>query len=183
MWSKAKEADGELVGCEVAETTYRFAKQDLRLIVRRQAKAAGEQLSFDDLGAWRFFALITNVPRRSLRPPTSTTIIAFAAARPKRRSASSKRTSVNHAPLQSFPANWLWWLASALAYNVARWIRVLALPEPFRTCRGKRLRNSYFNVPARVVRSGRRLHLRLPRAYRHAAAFIAALKSLRALYA
>jgi hypothetical protein len=88
---------------------------------------------------------------------------------------------MNHAPLQSFPANWLWWLASALAYNVARWVRVLALPESFRTCRGKRLRSSFFNVPARVVRTGRRLHLRLARAYRYASAFIAALKRLRAL--
>lgn len=88
---------------------------------------------------------------------------------------------MNHAPLQSFPANWLWWLGSALAYNVARWVRVLALPETFRTCRGKRLRTSFFNVPAKVVRSARRLHLRLPRAYRHTAAFIAALARLRAL--
>lgn len=33
-----------------------------------------------------------------------------------------------HASLQSFHANWLWWHASALAYNAARWIRTLALP-------------------------------------------------------
>jgi hypothetical protein len=77
--------------------------------------------------------------------------------------------------VQNFFGNWVWWLAATLAYNVARWVRVLALPEPFRTCRGKRLRTSFLNVPARVVRSARRLHLRLPRAYRHADAFIAAL--------
>ena len=88
---------------------------------------------------------------------------------------------LNHAPLQSFPANWLWWQASALAYNVARWVRVLALPESFSTCRGKRLRASFFNVPARVVRTGRRTYLRLARASRHADSFIAALKRLRAL--
>jgi hypothetical protein len=88
---------------------------------------------------------------------------------------------MNHAPLQSFMANWLWWLAAALAYNVARWVRVLALPEVFHTCRGKRLRTSFFNVAAKVVRTGRRLVLRLPRAYRHAEAFVAALGTLRAL--
>jgi hypothetical protein len=88
---------------------------------------------------------------------------------------------MNHAPLRNFFANWLWWLASALAYNVARWVRVLALPEPFRTCRGKRLRTAFINVPARVVRTSRRIYLRLPRAYRHADSFIAALKRLRAL--
>ena len=60
-------------------------------------------------------------------------------------------------------------------------VRVLALPESFRTCRRKRLRLSFFNVAAKVVRHGRRLLLRLPRAYPHALAFLAALQRLRLL--
>ena len=36
VWTPAKGADGEIRGAEVAETTYRFAGRDLRLIVRRQ---------------------------------------------------------------------------------------------------------------------------------------------------
>jgi hypothetical protein len=182
VWAPAKEVDGELAGAEVAETTYRFAKRNLRLIVRRQPKATGEQLSFDDLGGYRFFALITNVP------PIFVTAVDVDRHHRLRGGAPEEAIrqlvhdfGMNHAPLQSFMANWLWWLASALAYNVARWVRVLALPEAFRTCRGKRLRASFFNVAARVVRSARRLHLRLPRAYRHAGAFIAALGKLRAL--
>ena len=182
VWAPAKEAAGELSGSEVAETTYRFAQRDLRLIVRRQRKASGEQLSFDDLGGYRFFALITNVP------PIFATAVDVDYHHRLRGGPPEEAIrqlvhdfGMNHAPLQSFMANWLWWLASALAYNVARWVRVLALPEAFGTCRGKRLRASFFNVPARVVRSARRLHLRLPRAYRHAEAFIAALAKLRAL--
>ena len=88
---------------------------------------------------------------------------------------------MNHAPVQNFFGNWIWWLASSLAYNVARWLRVLALPESFATCRGKRLRTSFLNVPAKLVRRGRRLVLRLPAAYRHAEAFIDGLVTLRAL--
>ena len=88
---------------------------------------------------------------------------------------------MSHAPVQNFFGNWVWWLASSLAYNVARWLRVMALPEVFGTCRGKRLRTSFLNVAAKVVRSGRRLLLRLPAAYRHADAFIAALERLRML--
>lgn len=182
VWVPAKEADGELAGSEVAETIYRFAKRDLRLIVRRQKKVSGEQLSFDDLGGFRFFALVTNVA------PMLASAVDVDHHHRQRGGVPEEAIrqlqhdfGMNHAPLQSFPANWLWWLASALAYNVARWVRVLALPEAFRTCRGKRLRASFFNVSARVVRSARRLHLRLPRAYRHAGAFIAALAKLRAL--
>ena len=182
VWVPAKNADGELAGSEVAETTYRFAKRDLRLIVRRQRKAAGEQLSFDDLGGWRFFALITNIPSLFGLATDIEHHHRLRGGAPEEAIRQLKEDfGLNHAPLQSFMANWLWWLAASLAYNVARWVRVLSLPESFRTCRGKRLRNSFFNVPARVVCSARRLHLRLPRAYRHADAFMAALGKLRAL--
>jgi hypothetical protein len=176
VWVPAKEADRELAGSEVAETTDRFARRDLRLIVRRQAKATGEQLSFDDLGGWRFLALITNVP------PIFASAIDVEHHHRLRGGSPEEAIrqlvhdfGMNHAPLQSFMGNWLWWLASTLAYNVARWVRVLALPQSFRTCRGKRLRASFFNVAARVVRSGRRIRLLLPRAYRHAEALIVAL--------
>ena len=181
-WVPAKEATGELAGSEVAETTYRFAKRDLRLIVRRQRKATGEQLSFDDLGGWRFFAIITNIPPMFGAATDIEHHHRLRGGAPEEAIRQLKEDfGMNHAPLQSFCANWLWWLASSLAYNVARWVRVLALPETFRTCRGKRLRSSFFNVPARVVSTARRLYLRLPRAYRHADAFIDALKRLRAL--
>lgn len=180
-WVAAQDATGDIDGAEVAETTYRFAGRDLRLVVRRQPKAAGEQLSFDDLGGFRFFALVSNAaaevsaaeidhhhrlrgggPEEAIRQLTGD-------------------FGMNHAPVRNFFGNWLWWLAAALAYNTGRWLRVLALPQAFATCRGKRLRTSFLNVAAKVVRTGRRLKLRLPRAYHHAEAFIAALSTLRAL--
>jgi len=38
---------------------------------------------------------------------------------------------MNHAPVQNLFGNWVWWLSAVLAYNVARWLGVLALPESF----------------------------------------------------
>jgi hypothetical protein len=180
-WMPAIDADGELQGSEVAETTYRFAGRELRLVVRRQRKGDGEQLAFDDLGGWRLFALITNAALElsAVEVDHHHRLRGGAAEEAIRQLKSD--FGMNHAPVQNFFGNWLWWLASALAYNVARWLRVLALPEAFRTCRGKRLRVSFLNIAARVVSSGRRLALRLPAAYRHAAAFIVALERLRAL--
>jgi hypothetical protein len=46
-----------------------------------------------------------------------------------------------------------------------RWLRLLALPAALATYRGKRRRLAFLNVAARVVRTGRRVHLRLPGAY------------------
>ena len=181
-WAPAEDATGEIAGSEVGETTDRFAERDLRLIVRHQEKASGEQLSFDDLGREGFFALVTNVP------PIFASAVDIECHHRLRDGAPEEAIrqlkwdfGMNHAPVKGFFGNWVWWLGSGLASDVARWVRVLALPESFRTRRGKRLRMRFFNVAARVVRTGRRLYLRLPRAYRHGEAFIAALSELRAL--
>jgi hypothetical protein len=86
-----------------------------------------------------------------------------------------------HAPVQSFFGNWLYWHATALAHNVGLWLRTLALPRALRRARGKRLRLAFLNVAARLVRHGRRLHLRFAAAYPHVEAFATALRRIRAL--
>lgn len=169
-------------GSEVAETVFRFAGRDLRMIVRRQRTGAGEQLSFDDLDGWRFHAIVTNIAPMLATAADVEHHHRLRGGPPEEAIRQLKEDfGLCHAPLENFFGNWLWWHAAALAYNVARWLRALALPEAFRTCRGKRLRLAFLNVAARVVRTGRRLVLRLPRAYAHATAFIAALARLREL--
>ena len=121
-------------------------------------------------------------PPGSLPLSRSNTTTAAAAASPKTPSANSKKTSVScHAPFSNFCANWLWWHACTLAHNVARWLRVLALPDEFHRCRAKRWRLAFFNVAARVVRHARHLWLRLPRNHAWADAFIEALTRIRRL--
>jgi hypothetical protein len=179
VWSPALGAEEER-GSEVAEAPFRFAGRDLRLLVRRQPVATDDQLSFDDLDGWRFHAVVTNAPLGAAAEVEHHHRLRGGVPEEAIRQL-KEDFGLNHAPLENFFGNWLWWHASALAYNVGRWVRVLALPQSFRTCRGKRLRLAFFNVAARVVTSGRRLYLRLPRAYAHAAAFIEALARLRRL--
>jgi hypothetical protein len=181
VWRPAVGAE-EAKASEVAETTLRFAGRDLRMIVRRQPTGAGDQLSFDDLDGWRFHAIITNIAPADGTAAEVEHHHRLRGGPPEEAIRQLKDDfGLGHAPLENFFGNWLWWHAAVLAYNVARWVRVLALPDAFHTCRGKRLRLSFFNVAARVVRTGRRLLLRLPRAYPHAAAFIEALARLRRL--
>lgn len=166
-------------GSEVAESDFDFAGRTLRLIVRRLPRRRGEQLSFDDLDGWHFRALITNIGADAKSAVSVEHHHRLRGGVPEEAIRQLKEDfGLNHAPLENFFGNWLWWQASALAYNTARWLRVLALPAAFATCRGKRLRLAFLNVAARVVWSGRRLHLRLPRAYPHAAAFVEALARL-----
>lgn len=181
VWSAALGAE-DARGSEVAETTFRFAGRDLRMIVRRQPTVAGDQLSFDDLDGWRFHAIVTNVPPVFGSAAEVEHHHRLRGGAPEETIRQLKGDfGLCHAPLENFFGNWLWWHAAALAYNVARWIRVLALPEAFATCRGKRLRVGFFNVAARVVRHAGRLVVRLPRAYAHADAFVEALTRIRRL--
>lgn len=186
VWSPALGAENPK-GSEIAETTIEVDWQHrtrqprlLRLIVRRQRTTAGEQLSFDDLDGWRFHAIVTN---------DTTSPAVDVEAHHRRRGGIPEDTirqlkqdfGLIHAPVQNFFGNWLWWHACALAHNVARWIRVLALPEVFHRCHGKRLRLAFFNIAARVVRHARQVWLRIPRSHAWHHAFIEALTRIRAL--
>lgn len=181
VWAPALGAE-ETKGSEVAETSFRFAGRDLRMIVRRQPTVAGDQLSFDDLDGWRFHAIITNIPPLFGSATAVEHHHRLRGGAPEEAIRQLKGDfGLCHAPLENFYGNWVWWHAAALAYNTARWIRVLVLPEAFATCRGKRLRLAFFNIAARVVRHAGRIVLRLPRAYAHADAFIEALSRIRRL--
>ncbi|MEZ5220100.1 MAG: transposase [Ilumatobacteraceae bacterium] len=186
VWTPALNAEADK-GSEIADTTITIGKthrdrRTLRLIVRRQPTRHGDQLSLDDLDGWRFHTMVTNIP--ALFGPAD-----MIEAHHRLRGGIPEDTirqlkedfGLDHAPLTNFFGNWLWWHACALAHNVARWIRHLALPAEFARCRGKRLRIAFFNAPARVVTHARRTWLRLPRTHAWAAAFIEALTRIRAL--
>lgn len=181
VWADAEGAECER-GSQVAEAPFTFAGRTVRLIVRRQPKERGAQLSFDDFDGFRFRAIITNVPAYLATAAQVEAHHRLRGGIPEDAMKALKNDyGFCHAPLENFFGNWCWWLACALACNVSSWLRMLALPEPFRHCEGKRLRLSFFNVPARVTMSGRRLRLNLPRAYRFVEAFVLALRRVRAL--
>jgi hypothetical protein len=185
-WVPALAAEAEK-GSEIAETTIEIGrtKKDrrlLRLIVRRQRTSAGDQLSLDDLDGWRFHAIVTNLPALFAPADEVEAHHRLRGGIPEDTIRQLKEDfGLIHAPVQNFFGNWLWWHAAVLAHNVARWIRVLALPREFHRCRGKRLRLAFFNVAARVVTHARQLHLRIPRSHAWADAFIEALTRIRAL--
>jgi hypothetical protein len=169
-------------GSQIAETTTTLLGRRVRLIVRRQPKQCGEQLAFDDLDGWRLHAIITNVPAERLSAAEVEAHHRLRGGVPEDTIRALKNDfGMIHAPVQSFFGNWLYWQAAALAHNIGCWLRTLALPRTLRRARGKRLRLAFFNVAARLVRHGRRLHLRFAAAYPHVEAFATALRHIRAL--
>jgi hypothetical protein len=181
VWTPALGRETER-GSEIAETAATLLGRTVRLIVRRQPKAAGDQLAFDDLDGWRLHAIITNVGADRLTAAEVEAHHRLRGGIPEDTIRALKNDfGMIHAPVQSFFGNWLYWQAAALAHNIGQWLRTLALPRAFRRARGKRLRLAFLNVPARLVRHSRRLRLRFAAAYRHLDAFTAALNRIRAL--
>jgi hypothetical protein len=181
VWAAA-EGNETGKGSQVAETTTTLLGRQLRLIVRRQPRQAGEQLAIDDLDGWRLHAIITNIDADRMSAAAIEAHHRLRGGIPEDTIRALKNDyGMIHAPVQPFFGNWLYWHACALAHNVSLWLRTLALPRDVRRARGKRLRLTFLNVPARLARTGRRLHLRFPAAYRHAKAFTEALAQLRTL--
>ena len=83
-----------------------------------------------------------------------------------------------------FMANWAWLLVVCLGHNLCCWTQHLGALGGGRwdgELRAKRLRYRYLHVPAMLVRSGRRLTLRLPAGHPFLKRLIAALDRLRRL--
>lgn len=181
IWTPALGAE-TVKGSEIAETTTTLLGRTLRLIVRRQPKKPGEQMAFDDLDGWRLHAIISNIDTEQMTAAEVEAHHRLRGGTPEDTIRALKNDfGMAHAPVQPFHGNWLYWQACALAHNIGRWLRTLALPRAFRRARGKRLRLAFLNIAARLVRHGRRLHLRFAAAYPHLHAFTTALQRVLAL--
>jgi Transposase DDE domain group 1 len=66
----------------------------------------------------------------------------------------------NHLPSGKFAANAAWLALNLIAHNLARWTSRIGLGETLMTT--KTLRTRYLDLPGRLTRSARKLHLHLP---------------------
>lgn len=98
--------------------------------------------------------------------------------------------ALRHLPSGDVNANRVWLTAALLALNLTAWCCDLCpaagasgkapADAPLRRAAAT-LRRILFNVPARIVRSGRRTILRLPEGFRHASVFTATLDAVYAI--
>lgn len=149
-------------------------KSTYRLIVRRVEPTPGSQLALRGL-AYRYFAFITDREGATVELEAD-----------HRRHAEIENVirelkygcGLNHMPSGKFGANAAWLVLNAIAHNLARWL--LRLTDAG-VANLKSLRHRLLKVPGRLVRSGRRLRLRMPERWPWEAEFMAALARLRLL--
>jgi Transposase DDE domain group 1 len=201
----------DMPGAQVAETTYTpggWRHEPLRLIVRRVAFCASEiaklrgsrrlktihpdqlQLALDGeietVHGYSF--ILTDIPHQ---PTVWIEHFHRHRAQIEERLKDTKLgQALRHLPSGDVNANRIWLTAAMLALNLTAWCCDLCpaagasgkAPDdaPLRRT-AQTLRRILFNIPARVVHSGRRTTLRLPEGFRHTATFQATLDAVYAL--
>lgn len=165
---------------EVAEFGFLISDDDVfrRYVVKRIPVNIGEQMEIET-GGYHHWVLVTNDHATDAATLESE-------HRHKAQVESGMRELKENFGLDvlrkhGFMANWAWLVIVATAFNLTRWSQLLGSLDADGDLRAKRLRYRYLNVPALLVRTGRRLVLKLQRDYPLLDAFVAALTRLQSL--
>jgi DDE family transposase len=182
-WQSAVEGDGEVrKGAQVAELSdvdLSTWPEGTRLIVRRERSHPGAQLSvFDCEAGYRHTAFITDSDDADL---AALELRRRRRARVEDAIRIGKETGMRRMPFAAFAHNEAWLEVSLLAQALLRWAALLCLEGELALAEPKRVRQRLLHVAGRLVRSGRRVALRLPRCWPWAEALVAAFARLRAL--
>ncbi len=177
-WRTAIDGDGEpRDGAQVAELTTwmptptrssRPGPKDwppgMRVIARRERPHPGAQLRLTDHNGWRVTCFATNTNGPGWTLPVLE-MRHRQRARCEDRIRCLKDTGMRNLPFHDYAKNRLWLEGVALAADLLAWTQTLAFDqaEPARRWEPKRLRFRILAVAGRIIRTGRRRRLRLPR--------------------
>jgi hypothetical protein len=177
-WRAAVDGDGDpREGAQVADLTAwmpeptpatRPGPQDwpegMRVIARRERPHPGAQLRLTDHEGWRITCFATNTHAPGWTAATLE-VRHRQRARCEDRIRGAKDTGMRNLPFHGFAHNQLWLEIVALACDLLAWTQTLAWSEhePARRWEPKRLRLRILSVAGRIIKSGRRRRLRLPR--------------------
>lgn len=157
---------------DVAEFVYRpvKCKREYRFVVLRKNLSVerGEQVLFDDV---RYFFFVTNDPKM-----TPEDVVRNANQRCNQENLISQLKSgvrALHAPVNTLNANWAYMVMASVAWTLKAWMALLlpvaprwkdkhdAERETWLRMEFRSFVNAVINIPAQVVRTGRRLLMRL----------------------
>jgi hypothetical protein len=146
-----------------------------RAICRREEPHVGAQFNLFDPAGWRHQVFITNA--------ADADIVYLEArhrghARVEDRIKAAKDLGLLRFPGADFAANAAWLLIVGMAQDLTAWTQSLCFTGELARCEPKRLRYAVWHVAGRLVRTGRRLILRLDSAWLWATEIAAAFERL-----
>jgi Transposase DDE domain group 1 len=157
----------------------------LRVFARRERPHPGAQLTlFETEDGWRYTLWVTNLPERTSGWRGQLAYIDAAHrvhARVEDAIRTGKDTGIGRFPSQAFALNQAWLAAALIAATLLAWLRLLALDGHLAKAEPKTLRYRILHAAARLVRSGRRRHLKISATWPWASAIVTAWDRITAL--
>jgi len=180
-WIPAVSADGseEREGAEVAEVTdlvdLSAWPKGTRMIARREEPHPGAQLTFTDVDGHRYQVFVTDHPERDIQ-----FLEALYRGRGRCECAirDAKDTGLANLPSAELTINQAWLALVLLAGDLLAWMKGLCLRGELARAEPKRLRFALLHAAGVIVRSARRLTLRIAAGWAWADELVAAFGRL-----
>src|SRR5579859_1808669 len=157
----------------------------MRILARRERPHPGAQLTlFEAEDGWRYSLWVTNraaATRGWLGQNAYIDAAHRVQARVEDAIRTGKDTGLGHFPSFDFQVNAAWLTAAMIASILLAWLKLLALDGDLATAEPKTLRYRVLHTAARLVRGGRKRHLRIQATWPWAEAITAAWQRIDAL--
>jgi hypothetical protein len=180
-WMQAINADGaDRDGAWVTELTDRMDlsawPDGVRLICRRERPHPGAQFTIFDEHGYRYTCFLTDENDSDI---AVLELRHRGHARVEDRIRNGKDTGMRNLPHHVFEHNQTWLELSLIAQDLLCWTRLICLTGTLASAEPKRLRQRLLHTAAKVVRHGRRTHLKLDRDWPWSEALATGFKRLR----
>jgi hypothetical protein len=157
----------------------------MRVFARRERPHPGAQLTlFEAADGWRYTLWVTNLPERTYRWRGQAAYIDAAHrvhARVEDGIRTGKQTGIGKLPSHSRAFNRAWLAAALIAATLIAWLQLIALDGDLAVADPKTLRYRLFHAAARLVRGGRRRHLKIAATWPWADTLVTAWTRITAL--
>ena len=182
-WEQAINSDGEdRDGAWVAELTDRLDlsawPEGSRMIVRRERPHPGAQFQIFDEHGYRHACFLTD------QDGTDIAVLELrhrGRARVEDSIRAGKDTGMRNLPHHAFEHNQTWLELSLIAQDLLCWTKLICVDGELAVAEPKRLRQRLLHIAAKLVRHGRRTHLKLDRDWPWSEALAAAFQRLRTI--
>jgi len=182
-WVQAIDADREdRDGAWVCELTGHLDLsawvQGTRLICRRERPHPGAQFQIFDEHGYRYTCFLTDQGANDI---AELELRHRGRARVEDSIRCGKDTGMRNLPHHAFEHNQTWLELSLIAQDLLTWTKLICLTGELQTAEPKRLRQRLLHIAAKLVRHGRRTHLKLDRDWPWSEALAAAFERLRTI--
>jgi Transposase DDE domain group 1 len=165
VWVQAINADGgDRDGAWVAELTGRIDlsawPDGSRLICRSERPHPGAQFQIFDEHGYRYTCFLTDQDGNDI---AILELRHRGRARVQDSIRAGKDTGMRNLPHHAFEHNQTWLETSLIAQDLLAWTKLICLDGELASAEPKRLRQRVLHIAAKVVRHGRRTHLKLDR--------------------